>query len=113
MSELDERVDGPLRVDDGAAVLDRLERAAVGDAAGDLVGEAEAEPEPELEDEVPPSAGEIAADGGHVGQSSEDAGSVFPRIQDGYWCYKIGASRRCRTSRPWAGRPSPAERSSE
>ena len=45
-----------LEVDDQPTVVERLPGSAVGDTAGDLVGEQEAEPDPELEQEVAPAA---------------------------------------------------------
>ena len=54
-AQLEERVGGPLDVDDRAAVLERSPRIAVGDAPGDLVGEQEAEPEQNLEREICPA----------------------------------------------------------
>ena len=73
-------LNGPLGVDDGEAVLDRLERALIGDPARDLVGQPEAEPERELEEEVPPAVREKSSDSGHAASLA----SVSVRFSPGF-----------------------------
>ena len=78
---LPERLQGALGLDDDIAVVDRLERATIGQPTGDLVGEHEAEPDGELEPEISPASGQSGAGAtDHVGDSKAGAGGCAVRL---------------------------------
>src|SRR6185437_6928396 len=86
-------------------VLERLRGVAVGDAAGDLVEAEKAEPDGDLQAEIGPASGQVSAAGC-------DEGDHRTCSRAGIWILTrrlavfIPFIPRCRTSRPWPGRPS-------